>query len=549
MWLLRRRRVAGRAGRARGGLTWAARTVTSWCTSEGPLHRVAPQCKLLATVLFVFAVVATPKEQFWAFGVFAGMVVLAAARSGGSRCSASPGGSSSRCRSCCSPSCCRCSGGTAASRSLGLHLSAPGLWAAWNILAKGTIGVAASIVLASTTSVPHLLAGLERLHVPAPARRHHRVHGPLRRRDRRRAAPDAHRPRVARRIAAARSATPRRWRRRPARCSCGRTSGASGCTWRWRRAATPARCRCAAGGPRGGSWVACLAVAGRGGGRRGGRVAGAVVTRARGPRPRLPLPGRHRRPRRRRPHASSAASGSRCWVPTAPARRRWCWPSTASTPPAGAASPSAGWPVEKANLAEIRRRVGIVFQDPDDQLFMPTVRDDVAFGPSNLGLRGDELAARTRRGVGTRSAWPTPPSGRRTTSASASAGASPWPPSWRCDPTCSSSTSRRRTSTRSPAGSWPRSCSASTSPRSWSPTTCPYALQLCGRAVILDGGRIVADGPTGDVLADRDVMAAHRLELPFGFDPRVECRPARRSVTAWLSTCRRWMTSGSRSST
>jgi len=48
----------------------------------------------------------------------------------------------------------------------------------------------------------------------------------------------------------------------------------------------------------------------------------------------------------------------------------------------------------------------------------------------------------------------------------------------------------------------------------------PYALQLCGRAVILDGGRIVADGPTRDVMADRDVMAAHRLELPFGFDPR-----------------------------
>ena len=45
--------------------------------------------------------------------------------------------------------------------------------------------------------------------------------------------------------------------------------------------------------------------------------------------------------------------------------------------------------------AEIRRRVGIVFQDPDDQLFMSTVREDVAFGPANLGLRGAELAART----------------------------------------------------------------------------------------------------------------------------------------------------------
>ena len=47
----------------------------------------------------------------------------------------------------------------------------------------------------------------------------------------------------------------------------------------------------------------------------------------------------------------------------------------------------------------------------------------------------------------------------------------------------------------------------------------PYALQLCGRAVVLDGGRIVVDGPTRDVLADRDAMAAHRLELPYGFDP------------------------------
>ena len=49
----------------------------------------------------------------------------------------------------------------------------------------------------------------------------------------------------------------------------------------------------------------------------------------------------------------------------------------------------------------------------------------------------------------------------------------------------------------------------------------PYALQLCERAVILDGGRIVVDGPTRDVLADRDAMAAHRLELPYGFDPLV----------------------------
>ncbi len=47
----------------------------------------------------------------------------------------------------------------------------------------------------------------------------------------------------------------------------------------------------------------------------------------------------------------------------------------------------------------------------------------------------------------------------------------------------------------------------------------PYALQLCPRSVILDTGRIVADGATRDVLADRELLAAHRLELPYGFDP------------------------------
>ena len=54
----------------------------------------------------------------------------------------------------------------------------------------------------------------------------------------------------------------------------------------------------------------------------------------------------------------------------------------------------AGLRVGTEHVAEVRRRVGLVFQDPDDQLFMPTVADDVAFGPANAGLKGAELDAR-----------------------------------------------------------------------------------------------------------------------------------------------------------
>jgi len=54
----------------------------------------------------------------------------------------------------------------------------------------------------------------------------------------------------------------------------------------------------------------------------------------------------------------------------------------------------------------------------------------------------------------------------------------------------------------------------------------PYALELCPRSVVLSGGVVVADGRTGELLADRELMHAHRLELPFGFDPR-SVAPAR----------------------
>ena len=55
-----------------------------------------------------------------------------------------------------------------------------------------------------------------------------------------------------------------------------------------------------------------------------------------------------------------------------------------------------GLEISKENLNQIRRKVGIVFQDPDDQLFCPTVFDDVAFGPLNLGLSPTDALTRAR---------------------------------------------------------------------------------------------------------------------------------------------------------
>ncbi len=185
----------------------------------------------------------------------------------------------------------------------------------------------------------------------------------------------------------------------------------------------------------------------------------------------------------------------------------------------------SGLPVERKNLQEVRRRVGIVFQDPDDQLFMPTVREDVAFGPANLGLRGAELAARVHEAlsqVGMQEYVDRPPhhlsyGQRRRVAVATVLAMQPEilvldEPSSNLDPA-----SRRELA----------DILLSLDITVLMVThDLPYALELCPRSVVLSDGTIVADGATGDILADEDLMRAHRLELPFGFDPRTVPRPA-----------------------
>ncbi len=187
---------------------------------------------------------------------------------------------------------------------------------------------------------------------------------------------------------------------------------------------------------------------------------------------------------------------------------------------AGAGSVSvSGLPVRKENLLEIRRRVGVVFQDPDDQLFMPSVRDDVAFGPANLGLAPDVIEARVEsalRAVGMLDFAARPPHhlsfGQRRRVAVATVLAME-PEILVLDEPSSNLDPASRRELAEILDSLDVTILMVTH-------DLPYALQLCERAVILADGRIVADGATASILTDAELMGRHRLELPFGFDPR-----------------------------
>jgi cobalt/nickel transport system ATP-binding protein len=167
---------------------------------------------------------------------------------------------------------------------------------------------------------------------------------------------------------------------------------------------------------------------------------------------------------------------------------------------------------------DIRRRVGLVFQDPDDQLFLPSVRADVAFGPANLGLTGEALRTRVDEALA-----------RTAISALADR-----------PPHLLSAGERRRAALAGVLAMEPEVLVLDEPSSSLDPAArreladvlvslsltvllvthdLPYALELCPRAIVLDQGQVVADGPTREVLADEGFMRAHRLELPAGFNP------------------------------
>ncbi len=168
-------------------------------------------------------------------------------------------------------------------------------------------------------------------------------------------------------------------------------------------------------------------------------------------------------------------------------------------------------------VMEVRRRVGLVFQDPDDQLFMPTVHQDVAFGPANLGLSGAALAeavAGALAAVEATELSERPPhhlSGGERRKAALATVLSMRPDILVLDEPGSGLDPATKDELVTTLHSLAVTQVVITH-------DLPFALGLCDRCVIMDGGRVVAEGATLDILGDAALLREHRLEVK-GFDP------------------------------
>jgi cobalt/nickel transport system ATP-binding protein len=185
-----------------------------------------------------------------------------------------------------------------------------------------------------------------------------------------------------------------------------------------------------------------------------------------------------------------------------------------------------GLPVTRENLKEIRRRVGLVFQDPDDQLFSPTVFDDVAFGPVNMGLSPEEVRREVGRALGMvglkglekRAAHHLSFGQQKRVSIATVLSMRPDilvldEPSSNLDPRA------RRELAELLQGLRVTKVVVT--------HDLPFVFEICERVVILDEGRVAADGDVFTLFSDEELLARHGLELPYGFYPDRRLKPQR----------------------
>lgn len=170
-------------------------------------------------------------------------------------------------------------------------------------------------------------------------------------------------------------------------------------------------------------------------------------------------------------------------------------------------------PAAPAGLDSLRRTVGMVFQDPDDQLFMATVRDDVAFGPLNMGLSPAEVEARVDaalRTVGCTHLADRPPyrlSGGEKRLVALATVLSMAPPALILDEPTSNLDPRARRDFIELMRSLAHT-------RLMATHDLEMALELCPRTIVLGGGEVLADGPTRQIFTDDALLERARLERP-----------------------------------
>ena len=173
-----------------------------------------------------------------------------------------------------------------------------------------------------------------------------------------------------------------------------------------------------------------------------------------------------------------------------------------------------GMPVEKRHLDEVRSKIGMVFQEADDQLFMPTVFEDVAFGPLNMGIGPEEVRDRVSnalRAVGLAGFEEKAPfhlsAGQKRAVAIATVLAMD-PAVMVLDEPASNLDPRGRRRLIELLKSFGVTLLVASH-------DLEMILDLCGRCLLMDGGRVLADAPTRELLADGPILEAHGLEIPF----------------------------------